>query len=245
MNKLTVLIRCGGTDPPVEPIACGDRSERPAVAGLSPEAVPRSSSIRPRLRHGEESRLSWTQPRGAFGPGTGDSSCVTLRVVGASTYTVNALDEATWPAFAALVEANNGIFGGCWCMGFHPDGGDKNATAAGNRERKLSRVRTDTAHAALVFDEDDCVGWCQFGEPDEVSRIKSRAAYERDLVTLPDWRIGCCYVGKGHRRQGVFSAALAGALDLIAHRGGGTIEGYPEPADAVSAGFLYNGSLST
>lgn len=78
-----------------------------------------------------------------------------------------------------------------------------------------------------------------------MSRIKGRAAYERDLVTLPDWRIGCCYVGKGHRRQGVFSAALAGALDLIAHRGGGTVEGYPEPGDAVSAGFLYNGSLST
>jgi hypothetical protein len=29
------------------------------------------------------------------------------------TYTVRALDEATWAAFAALVERNNGIFGGC------------------------------------------------------------------------------------------------------------------------------------
>jgi GNAT superfamily N-acetyltransferase len=56
---------------------------------------------------------------------------------------------------------------------------------------------------------------------------------------------GCWYVGKGHRRQGVASAAFAGALDLIADEGGGTVEGYPEAADAVPAGFLYNGALST
>lgn len=62
---------------------------------------------------------------------------------------------------------------------------------------------------------------------------------------LPDWRIGCCFVGKGYRRQGVATAALAGALDLIAGLGGGTVEGYPEPAGAVPSGFLYNGALST
>jgi hypothetical protein len=43
----------------------------------------------------------------------------------------------------------------------------------------------------------------------------------------------------------VASAALAGALDLIAGLGGGTIEGYPEAAGSVPAGFLFNGALST
>jgi GNAT superfamily N-acetyltransferase len=162
-----------------------------------------------------------------------------------STYTIRALDESTWNAFAELVECNNGVFGGCWCIGFHPEGGDKHTTAALNRERKLERVRTGTTHAALVFDGDDCLGWCQFGEPDEVPRIKSRSAYERSLTTPPDWRIACCYVGKGHRRKGVASAALAGALDLIAGLGGGTVEGYPEDAGSVPAGFLFNGALST
>lgn len=76
-------------------------------------------------------------------------------------------------------------------------------------------------------------------------RIKSRAAYEKGRTTSPDWRIACNYVGKGHRRQGVAAAALAGALDLIAGLGGGTVEGYPEDAGSVPAGFLYNGALST
>jgi hypothetical protein len=43
----------------------------------------------------------------------------------------------------------------------------------------------------------------------------------------------------------VATAALAGAVDLIAGLGGGTVEGYPEPAGSVPAGFLYHGALST
>ena len=67
------------------------------------------------------------------------------------TYTIKALDRSTWPAFAALVEANNGIFGGCWCMGFHPEGGDKAATAALNREREAgTRSCRDCACSARL-----------------------------------------------------------------------------------------------
>ncbi|MET0887271.1 MAG: hypothetical protein ABWX92_12570 [Mycetocola sp.] len=76
-------------------------------------------------------------------------------------------------------------------------------------------------------------------------KIKNRAAYEKSLTTLPDWRIACGFVGKGHGRQGVAMTALAGALDLIAFLGGGKVEGYPEGAGSVPAGFLFNGALST
>ena len=41
------------------------------------------------------------------------------------------------------------------------------------------------------------------------------------------------------------TAALAGALELIAGLGGGTVEGYPEDAGSVPAAFLYHGALST
>jgi len=160
-------------------------------------------------------------------------------------YTIKALDEATWPAFADLVERNNGVFGGCWCMGFHPEGVDRESAEA-NRDCKHELVRAGTAQAALVFDGDDCLGWCQFGPPEELPRIKSRAAYQKSQTGSPaDWRIACCYVGKGNRRKGVASAALEGALELIAGFGGGTVEGFPEDAASVPAGFLFNGALST
>jgi GNAT superfamily N-acetyltransferase len=130
-------------------------------------------------------------------------------------------------------------------MGFHPEDDSHAEAAEPNRERKRERVRSGTAHAALVFDGDTCVGWCQFGAPSEVPRIKNRREYEQELVDLPDWRIACNFVGKGYRRKGVATAALAGALDLIAELGGGRVEGYPEPADAVPAGFLFHGALAT
>ena len=160
----------------------------------------------------------------------------------ATGYTIKALDESTWPAFAALVEATTASSEGAGAWAFIPTtGASRRSTASGSSHA----CGQGTAHAALVFDGDDCVGWCQFGAPDEVPRIKSRAAYEKSLTTSPDWRIACCFVGKGHRRQGVATAALAGALDLIAGLGGGRVEGYPEDAGSVPAGFLFNGALST
>ena len=79
-------------------------------------------------------------------------------------------------------------------MGFHPDDSREPAL---NRERKLARVRARRAHAALVFDRDDCVGWCESGAPDEVPKIKNRAAHEKSLTASPDWRIACNFVVKG------------------------------------------------
>jgi hypothetical protein len=159
--------------------------------------------------------------------------------------TVGPLDAVTWPAFARLVEANNGVWGGCWCMGFHVKLG-QGRTSVQNREEKEQRVREDRTHAALVFDGDDCVGWCQFGPPDELPEIKSRRRYEAGLTTVPDWRITCFFTGKGHRLRGVADAALAGALADIAHRGGGTVEGYPEETDdrTVSGSFLHTGPMA-
>jgi GNAT superfamily N-acetyltransferase len=158
---------------------------------------------------------------------------------------VKALDSSTWEAFAELAENSDGFPSGCWCMGFHPEGVGKNTTAALNRERKSARVRAGTTHAALVFEGSTCVGWCQFGAPDELPRIKNRAAYEKSATTPPDWRVACFYVRRGHRRQGVSKDALAGALELIAGLGGGLVEGYPEPAESVPAGFLFHGALAT
>jgi hypothetical protein len=160
-------------------------------------------------------------------------------------FIIRALDQDTWPAFARLVEANNGVWGGCWCVGFHIKLG-KDRTAEQNRAEKEQRVRAGQTHAALVFDGDDCLGWCQFGTPAELPEVKSRRKYEKDLTTLPDWRITCFFTGKGLRKRGVADAALGGALAEIARLGGGTVEGYPEETDdrSVSGSFLHTGPMA-
>jgi GNAT superfamily N-acetyltransferase len=133
-------------------------------------------------------------------------------------YTVQPLGASTWSAFAELTERNNGIFGGCWCMGYHA--GDSR-DAAQNRASKERRVREGRAHAALVFDENGTAqGWCQYGSPEELPGIKHRREYEKHAPPLPDWRITCFFVDKKHRGQGV-------AHEAHSRRGAGTAR----PAD--------------
>jgi GNAT superfamily N-acetyltransferase len=159
---------------------------------------------------------------------------------------VRPLDETTWPDFARLVERHNGVWGGCWCMAFHPEGVDRTKTPEQNRSEKECRVREGRAHAALVYDDVTCVGWCQFGSPVELPRIKHKRAYLEGLTDPPDWRITCFFVDRAYRKSGVASSALEGALQQIALLGGGTVESYPERVDdrSVSASFLHNGTVS-
>src|SRR5664280_2110598 len=91
---------------------------------------------------------------------------------------VRPLDVQTWPATARLVEANNGVWGGCWRMGFHVKVG-KGRTPAQNRTEKEQRVREGCTHAALVIGGDQRLGWCQFGSPGELPEIKCRCRYEK------------------------------------------------------------------
>jgi GNAT superfamily N-acetyltransferase len=162
-------------------------------------------------------------------------------------YETKPLSIHTWPDFARLVEANNGVWGGCWCMWYHAktQGAEDRPEAKG--KAKQCRVREGRAHAALVYHGTDCVGWCQFGSPDELPRIHNQKAYSAANAPLPDWRITCFFSGKGHRGNGVAAAALKGAIEQIAALGGGRIEGYPENTEGrkASPAFLFNGALST
>lgn len=162
-------------------------------------------------------------------------------------YSTKALDASTWADFARLVEANNGVWGGCWCTWYHDADAQGAGRAAVNRETKERLVRQGNAHACLVFDGDVCVGWCQFGSPKEIPRIHNARAYHAIDPQPPDWRITCFFAGKGHRGKGVAYEALKGALAQIKKLGGGLVEGYPEDLEGrkTSPAFLFNGALVT
>lgn len=159
---------------------------------------------------------------------------------------VRPLTPATWPAYADLIRRHDGVWGGCWCLAFHPAADDPGRT--GREAAKRSLVEAGRAEAALVFDGDACLGWAQYGPPRDLPRIKNRRAYEtgQDDAPPPDWRITCFFTDRARRRDGIAALALRGAVDLIAKAGGGTVEGYPEEiaGQRTSAGFLWCGTLS-
>jgi GNAT superfamily N-acetyltransferase len=159
------------------------------------------------------------------------------------SYTVGALEAATWPAFAELIERNNGVYGGCWCIGWHPECGQRGVDY---RAVKEERVRTGGAHAALVIDDDGAVqGWCQYGSPAELPRIKHRREYDKAAPPLPDWRIACIFVDRKHRGHGIARLALEGGLDQIARAGGGLVEAISEVTAGRSAQgrFLFSATV--
>jgi GNAT superfamily N-acetyltransferase len=166
-----------------------------------------------------------------------------------SGYTVKPLDTSTWDAFAQLAGRHNGVWNGCWCLWFHAapaERGGKERTSDSNRTLKQRLVSEGRAHAALVFDGDEAVAWCEYGSPAELPNIYHRKEYEEGLDRLPDYRLTCFFVDKRYRRKGVAAVALRGALDLIAQAGGGVIEAYPHDTAGgkVSASFLYNATRS-
>jgi len=136
-------------------------------------------------------------------------------------------------------------FGGCWCTWFH--------TREGRPEGEVGRVwkerlvREGRSQAALVFDGDAAVGWCQYGSPNELTRIYHLKEYEATRTGAPpDYRVTCIFVDRDYRRKGVAGVALRGALDLIAGAGGGVVEGYPRDTQGttISAKFLYSATRS-
>lgn len=158
-----------------------------------------------------------------------------------------ALTPETWPLFAALVERQGGLFGGCWCVWFHPECALRDGSGDGNRNAKEHFVREGIAHAALVVEDGQALAWAEYGAPEELPNIHHRKQYDAEKNGDPDWRVTCIQVLKSRRREGLAEVALRGAVDLIAAAGGGRVEGYPhdmalKEGKKTSSSFLYNGT---
>lgn len=168
-----------------------------------------------------------------------------------TSYLVTSLRPETWPAFEALVQRHNGIFGGCWCTWFHgghPSCEGRGETYEGNQAIKKRLVDEGVAHAALVMDGDEAVAWAEFGTPQELPAMKHAKEYDATKTADPDYRITCVFIDRRYRRKGLSELVIRGALDLIAQAGGGVVESYPHDltrqTKKMSSSFLYGGTRS-
>lgn len=120
-------------------------------------------------------------------------------------YSTGALTTQTWDAFEELCLRNNGAgMGDCWCCWFHNvTAGEKREAGGGDwRAYKKRRVAEGNAHAALVFDDETAVGWCEYGPPRELPGIFHRKEVEFEGAPVPDYRLTCFFVDRRHRRDG-------------------------------------------
>lgn len=158
-------------------------------------------------------------------------------------YVIRPLDAATFPAWRALAEKHNGVWGGCYCSYFHGDTAETRKDEHDRPTFKQRLVDEGVAHAALVFDGEQAVAWCQYGSPAELPGIYHRKEFDAGEDHVAPWRITCFFVDRDYRRKGMALVALRGALGLIAEAGGGEVVSFPnivEPGKRVSSSFLHN-----
>jgi len=161
------------------------------------------------------------------------------------THEIKALTPETFGAWRALADKHNGVWGGCYCSYFHSDTAETVKAEYDRVTFKERLVNEGVAHAALVFDGDDAIAWCQFGSPEELPGIYHRKQYDAAETNPAPWRITCFFVDRDHRRSGVAYEALEGALQLIATAGGGEVVSFPNelvPGKKTSSSFLHNGT---
>jgi GNAT superfamily N-acetyltransferase len=137
------------------------------------------------------------------------------------------LTPALWPALEALF-GNNGACGGCWCMTWRIEKGERWDDVKGKtaKRRMKALVGEGKALGALAFVGDDAVGWCSYGprtDYPKLNRARTLACDDADRV----WSLPCFFIKREWRGSGVATALLAHAVKSLGQRGVEVIEGYP------------------
>lgn len=159
---------------------------------------------------------------------------------------VRDLTPALWPAYVKLF-GKNGACGGCWCMFWRVEKGEKWSAVSGAKAKRRMHalVSRGEAHGVLAFADGEPVGWCAYGRRPEFARLDRAPSFACDDAAKV-WSLPCFYVKSGFRGQGVAGALLAGALAMMKKRGAKLAEGYPvKPAKSgapTPAAFAWTGT---
>jgi GNAT superfamily N-acetyltransferase len=157
------------------------------------------------------------------------------------------LTPELWPDFERLFGAN-GACEGCWCMFWRLEKGERFADVKGAeaKRRMKALVERGEAQGLLAYADGEPVGWLALGprrEFPKLDRAPSLKCDDADRV----WSLPCFFVKREHRSQGVASALLKRALEVLQARGAEVAEAYPVMAPTegqkLSASTAYTGTV--
>lgn len=158
------------------------------------------------------------------------------------------LTPELWPAFEELF-GGNGACGGCWCMTWRIEKGERWDDVKGSpaKKRMKALITDGKAQGALAFAGDEPVGWCSYGPRSDYPRLdraRTLACVDAERV----WSLPCFFIKRGWRGQGVATALLEHALKALRKRGVQIAEGYPvkqkSPGAKIPDAFAWTGTRS-
>lgn len=115
----------------------------------------------------------------------------------------------------------------CWCLSHRLPAARIEELGQGSRERAARALCAAEPPPGVVTYRDDLpVAWCSISPRSAIPRLASSKLI-RPIDDLPVWSIICVVVRSGHRRQGVTTALLEGAVAWAASQGAPAVEAYP------------------
>jgi GNAT superfamily N-acetyltransferase len=163
-------------------------------------------------------------------------------------FEIRELTPALWPELEKLF-GKNGACGGCWCMFWRIEQGERYAEIKGPRLKRRFKalVGKGKVLGALAFSDGEPVGWVTYGPRltfPRLQRSPSLACDDAERV----WSVPCFFIKAGFRGHGIASALLAHAVEAMRKRGAPVAEGYPvkptRDGKPLPASFAYTGATT-
>lgn len=115
----------------------------------------------------------------------------------------------------------------CWCLSHRLPAKQIEELGDGSRERAARALcERDHPPGVVTYQDGTPVGWCSISPRDEIPRL-ARSRLIRPIDDVAVWSIICVVVRGGHRKQGVTSQLLEGAVAWAAGEGVPAVEAYP------------------
>jgi GNAT superfamily N-acetyltransferase len=148
------------------------------------------------------------------------------------------------------VMAGPGDPGRCWCRFFRLTNAGWRETRTADRRAALQEQVSGSGPAPGVvgYVNGEPVGWCAVAPRADYVRLDTTRVAQATDDGDGVWSVTCFVVRVGHRRRGLATELLAGAVELARRRGATVIEGYPvDPTAQVqtTSSGLYHGAAST
>jgi GNAT superfamily N-acetyltransferase len=133
----------------------------------------------------------------------------------------------------------------CWCLSHRIRAKEIEELGQGSRERAM-RALCEREHppGVVTYLDGVPVGWCNIGPRSEITRlVHSKLILPTDDV--PVWSIVCVVVRGGHRRKGVTSHLIEGAVAYAEANGAPAVEAHPvDPKGRMDTTMAFVGTRS-
>lgn len=160
------------------------------------------------------------------------------------------LTEGRWDDFRAVMGPNGG-FCGCWCMYWRlPRSGFDGPARKGLKRRFHAIAKAGPPPGLLAYRSAEPVGWIQVG-PRAATPNWNGARRTSAPLTADEgadrriWAVSCFVVPRTHRRKGIATALLAGAVAYARSRKARIIDACPvDTHETANPASIYHGVAS-